>query len=146
MSSPGSFPLPHTHTPHPTHHKTKSVSCSQGARHGYGLVRFQDAEGVNPSHRGMPSRVAVRDTAVRRGRGGNGRQKKKKGSCSQGAWHGYGLVRFQDAEGVNPLHRGMPSRVAVRDTAGEAGECVPEDTPSRPRGHARRRRGQCGPE
>ena len=30
--------------------------------------------------------------------------------------------------------------------AGEAGQCVPEDTPSRPLGHARRRRWQCDPE
>ncbi len=43
----------------------KSVSCSQGARHGYWLVRVLDAEGVNPLHPGPPSRVAVRDTVGR---------------------------------------------------------------------------------
>ena len=47
-----------------------------------------------------------------------GQNVKKKVSCSQGARHGYWLVRVLDAEGVNPLHPGPPSRVAVRDTAG----------------------------
>ena len=46
---------------------------------------------------------------------------KKKCLVSMGHGTATVLVRFLDAEDVNPLRRGAPSRVAVRDTVGEAG-------------------------